>query len=208
MKSKEELALADSYGIAARPDDQRGKGCWRFQIGETHIWLCANGWQVADLIDGSYCNHNLAGLRDNDQDFDKALEAAFVDAVNRQDQDVLVNLVADEVGRLADRIRDLYDEDTDFFGTKMDDAQEIVTRIASEMLACDDGLVADASNLVKKLGLEPGIHTTALGGHLWNVLVSEVVKRFGLWLVNLEGYKSASGSARAIIDEHFQQLQP
>lgn len=29
----------------------------RFIKGQIHIWLCKDGWQVAELIDGQYLNH-------------------------------------------------------------------------------------------------------------------------------------------------------
>lgn len=33
-----------------------------FQYGNTHIWQIRSGYQIADLIDGKFCNHRPTNL--------------------------------------------------------------------------------------------------------------------------------------------------
>lgn len=52
--TREEITLANELGYSVEESIQYGN---RFTNGNRNVWAIREGWQTADLIDGSYCNH-------------------------------------------------------------------------------------------------------------------------------------------------------
>lgn len=53
---KECASLAEKLGFVLVPYEGTGGSYLR---GDTHIWPCREGWQVADLVYGHFINHRM-----------------------------------------------------------------------------------------------------------------------------------------------------